>query len=167
MLFSPPRNRAICSTFWGGFLTKLHSKPGEKGKVHWRKFKKIHWRRRPEIADCCPLAWSKRVLIYYNTIQDANITQFRGGLPGQVWKLRFLPSFPSFPRENRSSNNVWEAPGSLRESSSQSRDWKNTHEGLLGSSGGFGRNFPEGGLGFLEVALVWKFSIRNPSEANF
>ena len=30
-------------------------------------------------------------------------------------------------------------------------------EGLLGSSGGFGRKFPEGGLNFLEVALVWKF----------
>ena len=25
------------------------------------------------------------------------------GLPGQVWDLRFLPSFPSFPRENHSS----------------------------------------------------------------
>ena len=30
-------------------------------------------------------------------------------------------------------------------------------EELLGSSGGFGRKFPEGGLDFLEVALVWKF----------
>ena len=27
----------------------------------------------------------------------------RLGLPGQVWELRFLPSFPSFPRGNRSS----------------------------------------------------------------
>ena len=33
----------------------------------------------------------------------------RLGLPGQVWELRFLPSFPSFPRENRSSKNVWES----------------------------------------------------------
>ena len=31
------------------------------------------------------------------------------GLPGQVWELRFLPSFPSFPRENRSPKNVWES----------------------------------------------------------
>ena len=31
-LFSLPGNRAIFSTFWGDFLTKLHSKPGEKGK---------------------------------------------------------------------------------------------------------------------------------------
>ena len=28
------------------------------------------------------------------------------GLPGQVWELRFLPSFPSFPRENCTSKNV-------------------------------------------------------------
>ena len=30
-------------------------------------------------------------------------------------------------------------------------------EGLLESLGGFERKFPEGGLDFLEVALVWKF----------
>ena len=30
-------NRAIFSTFWGHVLTKLHSEPGEKGKIHWRK----------------------------------------------------------------------------------------------------------------------------------
>ena len=29
-------------------------------------------------------------------------------------------------------------------------------EGLLRRSGGFGQKFPEGGLDFLEVALVWK-----------
>ena len=28
------------------------------------------------------------------------------GVPGQVWEFRFLWSFPSFPRENRSSRNV-------------------------------------------------------------
>ena len=33
-------------------------------------------------------------------------------------------------------------------------------EGLLGSSGGFWRKFPEGGPDFLEVALVWKFPYR-------
>ena len=27
----------------------------------------------------------------------------------QVWELRFLPSFPSFPTENRRSKNVWES----------------------------------------------------------
>ena len=32
----------------------------------------------------------------------------RLGVPGQVRELRFLPSFPSFPRENWSSGNVWE-----------------------------------------------------------
>ena len=32
----------------------------------------------------------------------------RLGVPGRVWELRFLPSFPSFPRESRSPKNVWE-----------------------------------------------------------
>ena len=31
-------------------------------------------------------------------------------IPGQVWEFRFLPSFPSFPRESRSSTkNLWES----------------------------------------------------------
>ena len=30
------------------------------------------------------------------------------GVPGQVWEFRFLPSFPSLPKENRSSRDVWE-----------------------------------------------------------
>ena len=30
----------------------------------------------------------------------------RLGVPGQVWEFRFLPSFPSFPRENCSSRDV-------------------------------------------------------------
>ena len=34
----------------------------------------------------------------------------RLGLPSQVWELRFLPSFPSFPRENRSSKGVCASP---------------------------------------------------------
>ena len=33
-------------------------------------------------------------------------------------------------------------------------------DGLLGVLGGFWRKFPEGGLDFLEVALVWKFPHR-------
>ena len=33
----------------------------------------------------------------------------RLGLPGQVWELTFLPSFPSSPRENGSYKNVWES----------------------------------------------------------
>ena len=32
----------------------------------------------------------------------------RLGVPGQVWEFGFLLSFPLFPRENRSSKNVWE-----------------------------------------------------------
>ena len=37
-------------------------------------------------------------------------------------------------------------------------------EGLLGSSVGFGRKFPEGGVDFLEVALVWKFPDGSPPK---
>ena len=37
---------------WGHFLAKLHSKSGGK-------LKKLQWRRCPENADFCPLAWSK------------------------------------------------------------------------------------------------------------
>ena len=32
----------------------------------------------------------------------------RLGVPGQIWEFRFLLSFLSLPRENRSSRNVWE-----------------------------------------------------------
>ena len=39
-LFSPLGNRAIFSTFWGHFLTKLHSEPGEKGKSPLEKIHK-------------------------------------------------------------------------------------------------------------------------------
>ena len=40
-------------------------------------------------------------------------------------------------------------------------------EGLLGSSGGFGRKFSEGDLNFLEVALVWKFPYGNLPKQSF
>ena len=43
----------------------------------------------------------------------------RLGLPGQVWELRFLPSFPSFSRETRSSNISGKTPGSPRHPSSR------------------------------------------------
>ena len=56
--FSPLRNWAIFSTFWGDFLTTLHIQPGEKGKIHCGEVKKIQWRWHPEIADFCPLSWS-------------------------------------------------------------------------------------------------------------
>ena len=42
MFVFPPGNRTIFSTFWGGFLTKWETANLEKrGKIHWRKFKKI------------------------------------------------------------------------------------------------------------------------------
>ena len=58
MHFSSPRNRGIFSTFWGDFFTKLHRKPGEEGKNPLETLQKIQWRRRPEIADFCPLSWT-------------------------------------------------------------------------------------------------------------
>ena len=30
----------------------------KRNKIHWRKFQNIQWRRRPEIADFCPLSLS-------------------------------------------------------------------------------------------------------------
>ena len=46
----------------------------------------------------------------------------RLGFPGQVWELRFLPSCPSFPQENRSSVHVWKTPGSPRHPLADTRD---------------------------------------------
>ena len=42
----------------GHFFTELYRKPGEKGKNPLEKIQKIQWRRRPEIADFCPLSRS-------------------------------------------------------------------------------------------------------------
>ena len=46
---------ATFSRFWGARLTKLHREPGEKAK---NPVESLQWRRRPEIADFCPLSWS-------------------------------------------------------------------------------------------------------------
>ena len=46
---------------------------------------------------------------------------------------------------------------SLRRSSSQPRDWKSFGRDFSEARGGSGGSFREGGLDFLEVALVWKF----------
>ena len=47
--------------------------------------------------------------------------------------------------------------GCKGEKGSQASCLEKLLEGLLGSSGGFGRKFPEGDPDFLEVALVWEF----------
>ena len=40
-------------------ILNLHSKPEEMGENPLEKIqKKIHWRRRPEIVNFCPLSWS-------------------------------------------------------------------------------------------------------------
>ena len=46
---------ATFSRFWGARLTKLHREPGEKAK---NPVESLQRRRRPEIADFCPLSWS-------------------------------------------------------------------------------------------------------------
>ena len=43
---------------FGRFPTKLYRKPGEKGNNPLEKIQKVHWRRRPQTADFCPLSWS-------------------------------------------------------------------------------------------------------------
>ena len=46
---------ATFSRFSGALLTKLQIKPGERAK---NPVESLQWRRRPEIADFCPLSWS-------------------------------------------------------------------------------------------------------------
>ena len=46
---------ATFSRFEGARLTKLDREPGEKAK---NPVESLQWRRRPEIADFCPLSWS-------------------------------------------------------------------------------------------------------------
>ena len=90
-LFSPPGNRAIFCTFWGHFLTELHSKPGEKSKnIHWRKILKIQWRRRPEIADFCPLSWSNMSRLQSLTKLSRMSTKWSESLFFTVWALEDL-----------------------------------------------------------------------------
>ena len=54
-VFSAPGNRAIFSTF--GAISLLYYTVNQ-GKNPLEKIQKIQWRRRPEIADFCPLSWS-------------------------------------------------------------------------------------------------------------
>ena len=68
---SPPGDRGIFSTFgaiWGDFLTKLHREPGERGKIHWRQFKKNPVETAPRncsflylVAVECALISTKRI----------------------------------------------------------------------------------------------------------
>ena len=46
-----------CSPHFGA-ISLLNYTGNQEKKKHWRKFKKIQWRRHPEIADFCPLSWS-------------------------------------------------------------------------------------------------------------
>ena len=55
-LFFLPGNRASFSTFWAISLLKYPGNLEIRGKIHWREFTKIQWRRHPEIADFCPLS---------------------------------------------------------------------------------------------------------------
>ena len=50
--------RAIFATFWGDSLLHIAQKSRRKRRKIHEKIQKIQWRRRPEIADFCPLSWS-------------------------------------------------------------------------------------------------------------
>ena len=55
--------------------------------------------------------WLPTVLRQFLTLNSGGrgcLGEGRLGVPDQVWEFRFLPSFPLFPGENRSSSNVWE-----------------------------------------------------------
>ena len=68
--FSPPGNRAIFSTFWGHFLTKLHSQPGEKGKPPLEKIQKNPVEKAPQNCRFLSLVMVERVLtVYASAIQ--------------------------------------------------------------------------------------------------
>ena len=55
--FVPPEIRQNCPHFGAVSLLSYTINLEKREKIHWRKFKKIQWRRRPAIADFCPLPW--------------------------------------------------------------------------------------------------------------
>ena len=52
---------ATFSRFQGARLSKLHMNTGEKAK---NPVESLQWRRRPEIADFCPLSWSNLSCVF-------------------------------------------------------------------------------------------------------
>ena len=79
---------ATFSRFWGARLTKLHREPGEKAK---NPVESLQWRRRPEIADFCPLSWSNVSWeILLRSIAVVVSSAFRKSPTGMRDFLRFL-----------------------------------------------------------------------------
>ena len=80
------------------------------------------------------------------------------GEKGRFWPISRkggqTPLKPPFVTPPFAASQVWVQ---FRESSSQPRDWKSSWRDFSEVRGGFGREFPEGGPDFLEVALVWEF----------
>ena len=76
MLFSPPGNRAIFSTFWLELFTKLHSKLGKKGKNPLEKNSKNPVEKIPLNCRFLSLVVVERALVfpYYVT----SVLQSRG-----------------------------------------------------------------------------------------
>ena len=64
---------------------------------HWNK-KKLQTARH---ANLLQSAWAQANWEFQGG--PGCLGEGRLGVPGQVWEFRLLPSFPSFPRENRSS----------------------------------------------------------------
>ena len=58
---------------------------------------------RPRVGELVIFSYFFRISGFEGILEEGRL-----GVPGEVWEFRFLPSFPTFPKENRSSRNVWE-----------------------------------------------------------
>ena len=94
-------NRAIFSTFWGHFLTKLHSKPGEKGKIPLEKIpKNPPMELAPRNCRFLSLAWVRQGLTTALPITEGFLARssqasptikpvkFQKFIPGNIFRIR-------------------------------------------------------------------------------
>ena len=58
--FFSARKSGIFLHILGRFLTKLHSKPGEREKIHWRKFKKSSGDSAPKLQISVPCLGARK-----------------------------------------------------------------------------------------------------------
>ena len=89
---------AIFSRFSGARLTKLHINTGETAK---NPVESLQWRRRPEIADFCPLSWSNlsrdlvRRSLAPEAMQEADWLKKTWRWSGRHWNLVAFPEGPA------------------------------------------------------------------------
>ena len=86
------------------FLLNYTEQLETKEKIHWRNFKKIQWRLRPEIADFCLLLWSNvswiLVIAFTSSLHVAKPPRGTRNLL-EVPKLGHMPR-GSYPPQRRS-----------------------------------------------------------------